>query len=222
LYAKDWELLERPMSLETLHILFLGEQGTWLKVAQAVVEAPGSSIQLHSATSLRDAMHCLASNKWEAVLLDLQHPPAKELLLALQLHSVFHAVPAIALVQSSDAGLEEYALRFGAAVCLALEGISTEAVYEAAIAARASKKSLAPSLKPPQALAANGTVKELIPESKMELVSHAVHNLLCVISANADILGDQVGGSQPAAKSVDQIKKAAKAAAELMRQLKTT
>jgi predicted ABC-type ATPase len=72
-----------------------------------------------------------------------------------------------------------------------------------------------------QAQPANGTGKELVPETKIELVSHAVHNLLCVISANADILADQIDGSHPAARSVDQIKKAAKAAAELMRQLNT-
>jgi CheY-like chemotaxis protein len=220
-YAKGGKFLVSPMSHETLHILFLGEQATWIKVARAVVEAPGSSMQIHSATSLRDAMHCLASDKWDAVLLDLQHPPAKELLLALQLHSVFHAVPAVALVPSSEAGLEEYALRSGAAACLALERISAEAVHDAAIVARTSKKPVAALRKTLQAQPANGTGKELVPETKTELVSHAVHNLLCVISANADILADQIDGSHPAARSVDQIKKAAKAAAELMRQLNT-
>jgi DNA-binding NarL/FixJ family response regulator len=181
-YAKGGKFLVSPMSHETLHILFLGEQATWIKVARAVVEAPGSSMQIHSATSLREAMHCLASDKWDAVLLDLQHPPAKELLLALQLHSVVH---------------------------------------DAAIVARTSKKPVAALRKTLQAQPANGTGKELVPETKTELVSHAVHNLLCVISANADILADQIDGSHPAARSVDQIKKAAKAAAELMRQLNT-
>jgi DNA-binding NtrC family response regulator len=221
-YAKDGEFLVSAMPQETLHILFLGEQATWLNVAQAVVEAPGSSIQIHGATSLRDAMHCLASDRWDAVLLDLQHPPAKELLLALQLHSVFHAVPAIALLPSSDAGLEDYALRSGAAASLDLERISAEAIHDAAIAARTSKKSAASLRKTLQIQAANDTGKELIPESKIELVSHAVHNLLCIISANADMLDDQIDRSQPAMRSIDQIKKAAKAAAELMRQLKTT
>src|SRR5271165_3136097 len=112
------------MSQDTLQILFLGELPAWLKVAEAVVETPGAAMQIHRATSLRDAMHCLAAQRWEVVFLELHHPPAKELLLALQLHSVFHSVPAVALVARADAKLEGDALASGAAACLAMDKVS--------------------------------------------------------------------------------------------------
>ena len=67
----------------------------------------------------------------------------------------------------------------------------------------------------------NEAGRDLYPGSKIELVSHALNNLLCVINANADMLADQLNGSQTGVRSVDQIKKATKTAAELMRHLKT-
>jgi DNA-binding NtrC family response regulator len=212
----------RPM-LDTLQILFLGELAIWLKVAQAVVEAPGASVQMHRATSLRDAMHCLASERWDAVFLDLHHGPAKELLLALQLHSVFHAVPAVALLACSDAKVKGDALSSGAAACLDVNRVTAEAIQEIALAAINSKKSAGSARKDSQMqLAGNNGETDRFPSSRIELVFHALNNLLCVINANADVLADQVDGSQPAVHSVDQIKKAAKNAAELMRQLKTS
>jgi len=59
------------------------------------------------------------------------------------------------------------------------------------------------------------------PVSKLDAISHAVNNLLCVINANADILSDQLDPSHNAPRSVTQIKKATKSAADLMRLLKT-
>jgi len=56
--------------------------------------------------------------------------------------------------------------------------------------------------------------------AKIELVSHALNNLLCVISAYADVLADQVAGSEPAVRSIGEIKKAAKSASDLMRHLR--
>ena len=210
------------MSQDTIQILFAGELPTWLKVTQAVGGAPGGAMQLHRATSLRDAMRCLAADKWDAVLLDLYHPPAKELLSALKLHSVFHDVPAIGLFSLCDPHLEGAALSSGAATCIPIDTFSAEALQEATFVALHGKKF-------------NGTFREatqmeLLPigpgravnlSGRIEAISHALSNLLCVISANADILADQVAGSQPAFRSVDQIKKATKTAAELMRQLKT-
>lgn len=213
----------RPMSHDKLQILFLGNAGVWLKVAQAALEAPGASIQLHPATSLQDGMHCLATEKWDAVFLDLNCPPAKELLLALQLHSVFHAIPSVALLALSDPKLEGEALSAGAATCLGLENITAEDIHAAAIAAINGGKSANSFRKATQMqFVQNNGERELFSGSKIESVSHALKNLLCVINANADILADQVSCSQPAVRSVDQIKKAAKTAAELVRHLKTS
>jgi DNA-binding NarL/FixJ family response regulator len=211
------------MSHDKLQILFLGNSWVWLKVAQAALEAPGASIQLHPATSLRDGMHCLATEKWDAVFLDLSYPPAKELLLALQLHSVFHAIPAVALLALSDPKLEGEALSAGAATCLGLENITAEDIHAAAIAAISGGKSANSFRKATQMqFVRNSAERELFSGGKIESVSHALKNLLCVINANADILADQVSSSQPAVRSVDQIKKAAKTAAELVRHLKTS
>jgi predicted ATPase with chaperone activity len=57
------------------------------------------------------------------------------------------------------------------------------------------------------------------PPSPAEVVSHAVNNLLCVINANADVLADHFADSNLAARSVHEIKKAAKSAADLIRSL---
>jgi CheY-like chemotaxis protein len=211
------------MSHDTLNILFHGAQPVWLRVAQAALEAPGAALQPHRATSLQDAMHCLATGKWDAIFLDLNHPPAEELLLALQLHSVFHDVPVIALLSLTNPKVESDALSSGAATVLATNRISAETVQSAAITAISSRKS-ADSFGKVKAMHPMPTSaeKELSPGSKIELVSHTLKNLLCVINANADILADQVNGSQPAVRSVDEIKKAAKTAAELVRHLKTS
>jgi len=210
-------------SRETLQVLFFGDLPVWLNVAQAVVEAPGASLQLHPARSLQDAMHCLATEKWDVIFLDLHHAPAKELLLALQLHSVFHTVPVVALLPFSDAKLEGDALSSGAATILAMDRITAEAVHAAATAAIRSGKSANSFRKATQMnLMRDSTRKELFSGSNIDSVSHALNNLLCVINANADILADQVNGVPPAVRSVDQIKKAAKTAAELVRDLKTS
>jgi CheY-like chemotaxis protein len=210
------------MSDETLQILFLGELPVWLRISQAIVSAPGAAIQVHRSASLRDALRCLAAQKWDAVLLDIQHPPAKQLLSALRLHSVFHAVPAIALVPQETPALEASALSAGAVGCLAVQATTASALQEATLAAINNKKSFGVLGKGPQMpVESNGAGSDIFPVAKIDVISHALNNLLCVINANADVLADQVDGSQHAARSVDQIKKAAKNAAELMRQLKS-
>ena len=60
-----------------------------------------------------------------------------------------------------------------------------------------------------------------LPASKLDAISHAVNNLLCVINANADILSDQLEATHNAVRSLTQIKKATKSASDLIRLLKT-
>jgi CheY-like chemotaxis protein len=209
------------MSQDPIQILFLGELPVGLRIAQTLVDAQGVSPQLHRAASLRDAMRHLAAAEWDAVLLDLEHPPARELLAALKLHSVFHAVPAIALLASPDSQLEAAALSSGVGSCLVLDTLTARVVQGAVLAAIQNNKSHAASQIGAQMQPlpyASGS--ELAPAGKIELISHALNNLLCIISANADILAEQIDGSQYAIRSVDQIKKASKTAAELTRRLK--
>ena len=207
----------------TLQILFVGELPIWQKVEQAFAVAPDTSIEFHRTTSLREAMRCLAEGRWEAILVEFNYPPAKELLTALQLHSVFHAVPAVGLLAFADPHLESAALSAGTAACLAIDEITAETVHSAIIAALDGKKSNGSLGKVGQMeFLLDGPGKEPVSGSKIEVISHALSNLLCIISANADMLADKVDGSQPAVRSLDQIKKATKTATELMRHLKAS
>ncbi len=211
------------MVQDTFQILFVGELPVWLRIEQAFSAKSDTSIQFHRTTSLREALRCLAEGRWEAILIEFNFPPAKELLTALQLHSVFHAVPAVGLLAFSDPHLESAALSAGAASCLAIDEISAEAIKNAVIAALNGKKSNGSLGKVGQMeFLLDGPGKEPVSGSKIEVISHALSNLLCIISANADILADKIDGSQPAARSLDQIKKATKTATELMRHLKAS
>jgi hypothetical protein len=58
------------------------------------------------------------------------------------------------------------------------------------------------------------------PSSKNQLLTHALNNLLCVISANADLLEEFLDPSGPGSHSLAEIKKAAASAAALMRSIK--
>jgi hypothetical protein len=56
-------------------------------------------------------------------------------------------------------------------------------------------------------------------QSRTQAISHALSNLLCVITANADLLAEHVSGSAHGEHSLTEIKKAAKSASDLMREL---
>jgi len=56
--------------------------------------------------------------------------------------------------------------------------------------------------------------------SKTHVITHALNNLLCVISANADLLSDRLDISGQEARPLFEIKKAARSASALMRHLK--
>jgi hypothetical protein len=208
---------------DTLRILFVGELSIWMKVEQAFNPSAGSSIQFHRATSLREAMRCLAEGRWEAILVEFNYPPAKELLTALQLHSVFHAVPAIGLLAFADPHLDSAAVSAGATSCLAIDEITAESIRNAVGAALNGKKSNGALERVGQMeFLLDGPGKEPVSGNKIEIITHALNNLLCIISANADILADKVDGSQPAVRSLDQIKKATKTATELIRHLQVS
>src|SRR5258708_3089773 len=68
------------MSTAGSQVLFLGELPFWLKISQSIVEAPSSSFKICRAPSLVEALRRLDSEQWQALLLDLTHPSAQELL----------------------------------------------------------------------------------------------------------------------------------------------
>ena len=210
------------MSTAGSQILFLGELPFWLKISQSIVEAPSSSFQICRAHSLTDALRRLRAEQWHAILLDLSHPSAQELLAARKLHDGLDSVPVVALLPISDPQFREAAVQAGAASSLLLADLNVASLQHALVTAintetlRNSSRKVNSMSFPFEQSAGDG-----LPVSKVDAISHAVNNLLCVINANADILFDQLDSTPNASRSVTQIKKATKSAADLMRLLKT-
>ena len=212
------------MSHAGSQVLFLGELPFWLKISQSVVEAPGASFEIHRSASLRDALRRLDSERWQALLLDFSHPSAQELLAARKLHTGISSIPVIALLPISDPQFQTAASVAGAVVSLLLEEVNSVSLQTAVLSAINSNgnKDRKNSRKGSSMLYAHVSEDfDRLPAAKVDAISHAINNLLCVINANADILIDQLDNAHNASRSVSQIKKATKSAADLMRLLKT-
>jgi DNA-binding NarL/FixJ family response regulator len=210
------------MSKAGSQILFLGELPFWLKISQSIVEAPSSSFQICRAPSFNDALRRLMSESWQALLLDLSHPSAQELLAARKLHDGLESLPIVALLPIADPQFREAAAQAGAASSLVLSDVNVASLQHALVTAinaetlrNSSRKGSSMSSPFEQA------IPDRLPVSKLDAISHAVSNLLCVINANADILTDQLDAAHNATRSLAQIKKATKSAADLIRLLKT-
>lgn len=205
-------------------VLFLGELPFWLKISQSIVEAPAAPFQVHRSPSLRDALRRLDGEQWQALLLDLSHPSAQELLAARKLHDGLATLPVVALLPINDAQFQNAAAAAGAATSLVLSDVSAASLQHAVVSAinsntlSMSHRKGAPVNLPLETAAVG---MDRLPTAKIDAISHALNNLLCVINANADILTDQLDATHNAVRSVSQIKKATKSAADLMRLLKT-
>jgi CheY-like chemotaxis protein len=210
------------MSNAGSQILFLGELPFWLKISQSIVEAPSSSFQICRATSFSDALRRLNSESWQALLLDLSHPSARDLLAARKLHAGPDSLPIVALLPISAPQFHEAAAQAGAVASLLLADVNVASLQHALVTAinaetlrNSSRKGSSMSSPFEQAF------PDRLQVSKLDAISHAVSNLLCVINANADILTDQLDLAHNAARSLTQIKKATKSAADLIRLLNT-
>jgi CheY-like chemotaxis protein len=210
------------MSIAGSQILFLGELPFWLKISQSIVEAPSSSFQISRAPSFTDALRRLNSEQWHALLLDLSHPSAQEFLAARKLHDGLGAVPIVALLPISDPQFHKAAAQAGAASSLVLADLNVSSLQHALVTAiNTETLRNSPRKASSMSFPFEQSAVDRIPVSKVDAISHAVNNLLCVINANADILSDQLDASHNAIRSVSQIKKATKSAADLMRLLNT-
>src|SRR5215469_11763982 len=206
-------------------VLFLGELPFWLRISQSVVEAPGASFEIHRSASLRDALRRLDSERWQALLLDFSHPSAQELLAARKLHTGISSIPVIALLPISGPQFQNAANAAGAVASLLLDDLNSVSLQTAVLSAISSygHKDRKNSRKGSSMLYPHACEDlDRLPTAKVDAISHAVNNLLCVINANADILIDQLDNAHKASRSVSQIKKATKSAADLMRLLKTS
>ena len=132
-------------------------------------------------------------------------------------------MPLIALVYPAVKDLEKRAMEAGASRCLTLDSLTARELHAAIASVMLEEKAESQQEKEQEeieverALSNEASAQRM---AKIELVSHALNNLLCVISAYADILGEQVEGPEPAVRGIGEIKKAAKSASDLMRHLK--
>jgi CheY-like chemotaxis protein len=218
-------VVRKKMSYASSQVLFLGELPFWLKISQSIVEAPAAPFQVHRSPSLRDALRRLDAEQWQALLLDLSHPSAQELLAARKLHDGLAAIPVVALLPIRDPQFQTAASAAGASSSLLLNDVTSASLQHAVVTAingntlRSTYRKGTTMTLPLESAPAIGL--DRLPPSKIDAISHALNNLLCVINANADILTDQLDSTHNAARSVSQIKKATKSAADLMRLLKT-
>jgi CheY-like chemotaxis protein len=210
------------MSTSGSQILFLGELPFWLKITQSILEAPASSFHFSRALSLNDAVRRLNGEQWHALLLDLSHPSAQELLAARKLHDGLDSLPIVALLPISDPEFHEAAAQAGAASTLVLAELNVASLQHALVTAINTETLRNSSRKvSPMSFPFEQSSSDRLPANKLDAISHAVNNLLCVISANADILTDQLDATHNATRSLTQIKKATKNASDLIRLLKT-
>ena len=210
------------MSTSGSQILFLGELPFWLKICQSILEAPASSFQFSRALSLTDAIRRLNGEQWHALLLDLSHPSAQELLAARKLHDGLESLPIVALLPISDPQFHEAAAQAGAASSLLLSELNVASLQHALVTAINTETLRNSSRKAsPMSFPFETQSSDRLPANKLDAISHAVNNLLCVISANADIITDQLDATHSATRSLTQIKKATKNASDLIRLLKT-
>jgi len=208
-----WEKQESPMYDPVFQILFLGENPSWLRVSHALAEAPEAPLRVHRSQSPAELLRLLAAGRWDALAIDLHAWSFQGLRIVQKIRAEYPAIPVFALLYPSVKDLDKKAHQAGASHCLSLNQLTADVLHTALLAAHSANKTQA-HLAPDDPQHA-----ERFPAHRMNAISHALNNLLCVISANADVLADRLDGSDPAAHSVAEIKKAAKAAADLMRRI---
>lgn len=202
-------------------ILFLGEDGPWQKLSQALAEAPGVSLKIHRARSLNELFLVLAGGTWHAVALDLHAWNFQGLHYVEKVRSEYPALPIVALYSLSVQGLATKATTVGASRCVDLDHLSADALHSAVLSCLSDNKAKSHLRTDSQMQITLDLPQNSLPTaSKNLLISHALKNLLCVISSNADILAEHLESSGPGVHSVSEIKKAARSAAELMRQIR--
>ncbi len=214
------EKQERPMFDPVFQILFLGENPSWLRVSHALAEAPGAPLRVHRSQSPSDFYRLLAAGHWDALAIDLHAWSFQSLRVVQKIREEFPAIPVFALLYASVKDLDKKAQQAGASHCLSLDQLTADVLHNALLASHSENKA--------HAHLSEGSQMEPIidprhdkrfPANRMDVISHTLNNLLCVISAHADILADRLQDSDPAAHNVAEIKKAAKSAADLMRHL---
>lgn len=207
------------MSNSPFHLLYLGEDLAWSKLSQALANAPRASVRIHRAQSLNELFLVLAGGRWHAVALDAHAWNFQGLQYVDKVRSEYPSLPILALCSSSVNDLENKATNAGASSTLALESLNSDSLLSAIFSTLADLHSHS-YVRKDSAVQPSFDLPNSSPNNRTQAISHALNNLLCVITANADLLAEHVPHSSPGERSLTEIKKAAKSASDLMRQLK--
>ena len=205
------------MSNSPFHLLYLGEDVAWSKLSQALATAPHASLKTHRAQSLNELFLVLAGGRWNAVALDVHAWNFQGLHYVDKVRSEYPSLPILALYSSSVNDLANKAKNVGASHTLALESLNPDTLLSAIFSTLAE---LHPHVRKDSPVLSSFDLPEATSGSRNQAISHALNNLLCVITANADLLAEHVSSASPGEHSLTEIKKAAKSASDLMRQLK--
>jgi len=207
------------MSNSPFHLLYLGEDLAWSKLSQALAAAPRGSIKIHRAQSLNELFLVLAGGRWQAVALDVVAWNFQGLHYVDKIRSEYPSLPILALYSSAVNDLASKATNVGASYTMAIESLDSDTLLSAILATLADLHPH-PHARKDSPVLVTFNLSDQAHNSRTQAISHALNNLLCVITANADLLAEHVTGSSNGEHSLTEIKKAAKSASDLMRQLK--
>jgi DNA-binding NtrC family response regulator len=201
-------------------ILFLGEHSSWQKVSN-LLALPDAHLQFHPVDSLADLFQALALGRWQALAVDVHAWNFQGLHYVEKVRSEYPAFPIIALFSRAIPELDTKAVTCGASSSIAFDELTSANFRTAVSAALEEAKSqffLNEELQTHFPRTEGGA--NTLTFSKNQVITHALHNLLCVISANADLLSDTLNGDGLDNHSLSEIKKATRSAATLVRHLK--
>jgi CheY-like chemotaxis protein len=211
------------MQGSVLQILFLGEDSGWCKVSEVLADAPKIDLRVQRVESLTELFRTLADGRERAVVVDIHAWNFRGLHYMEKVRTQYPALPIVALYSRAIPEIDAKASACGASQCLSLEEFDAESLRDAVESAMTEAESKsdfvlqrAKELNLPLS-SSNGVPLKF---SKTQVITHALNNLLCVISANADLLSDTLGPIGRDARPLFEIKKAARSAAALMRHLK--
>jgi len=209
------------MSNSPFQLLFLGEDLAWSKLFQALAPAPRGCIKTHRAQSLNELFLVLAGGHWHAVAIDAHAWNLQGLHYVERVRSEYPWLPILAIYPGAVNDLENKAINVGASHAIALESLDSDNLLSAILSTLANPHSGSHFRKDSNVpLSFNTADQTSSAATRTQAISHALNNLLCVITANADLLSEHVSGSSNGERSLTEIKKAAKSASDLMRQLK--
>lgn len=210
------------MQDSVLQILFLGEDSSWCEVSLGLADAPKVNLQVQRAESLTELFRTLAEGCWHGLAVDIHAWNFRGLHYVEKVRAQYPALPIVALYSRAIPEIDTKASACGASRCISFEEFDVESLrgaVESAMAEADSKSDFVLRRSEELNLSLGSSDGVPLTFSKTQVITHALNNLLCVISANADLLSDTLGPSGREARPLFEIKKAARSAAALMRHL---